>query len=212
MAQRITLRERALSHVLKHMKTHVNAHGQIGPDFLIGPEDDPQTRRWYLTPLWLRPVFAIYAHEWRRSDADAPHDHPYLFNVSWILSIGYYEGVFSRMAIRLKHAGVLPDYREDMDTFWRPAGSVIWHWGWTAHRVQLKTFRAIQMQGQSFVMSEGMDAKGSIPMTPQPITLFFILFRGVRTWGFHCPHRWKPYFEYVSPHSYGNQVGKGCEE
>lgn len=206
MARRIMLREQALSRVRKVMASRE-------PDFLIGPEEDPQTRRWYLTPQWLRPLFAIYAHEWRRSDADVPHDHPYLINVSWILSVGYYEGLFSPLALRAKHDfGILPDYREDIVTRWRAEGSLIWHWGWTAHRVQLKTFRVVKMTGTTYIHGTPIENVDFDYRTPRPITLFFILFRGVRTWGFHCPHRWKPYFEYVAPTSYGNRVGKGCEE
>lgn len=141
------------------------------PDFLIGDPADPQTRRWYVTPKSLRWLFAIYAHEWNKSDGDVPHDHPYLWNVSWILRRGYLEWL---------------RYGIQMIPWSRREGDWIFHWGWTPHRVELES---------------------SYP--GPPITLFFCGPR-VRTWGFHCPKSWIPYFNYIEPTSYGNRKGQGC--
>jgi hypothetical protein len=51
-------------------------HGRA-PDFVIGDEENPYLRRWWIIPRnrW----FNIYLHEIRRSDDDrALHDHPWL--------------------------------------------------------------------------------------------------------------------------------------
>ena len=45
------------------------------PDFIIGPEDNPYMRRWFIVPR--NPYQNIYLHEVLRSDDDrAGHDHP----------------------------------------------------------------------------------------------------------------------------------------
>jgi hypothetical protein len=57
------------------------------PDLTIGTEEDPYLRRWWLIPR--NPWFNIYLHEFRRSDHDVYHDHPWWFNIS-ILVKGWY--------------------------------------------------------------------------------------------------------------------------
>lgn len=59
------------------------------PDFVVGPENDPQMRRWWIVPR--NSVCNVYLHQFLRSDDDrALHDHPG-DNVSWILSGLYVE-------------------------------------------------------------------------------------------------------------------------
>ena len=202
MAQK--LKDRALARVLQIMTSR-------RADFIVGTEADPYLKRWRLTPRWLMPLCAIYAHEFCRDDDDVPHDHPYLINISWILRIGYFEHQFSPLARRMSKQGFDPDYRSDLICFWRPEGAIIWRLGWTAHRVQLKVFNVAQISGQSFVISEGMAVKDMVRRVPHPITLFFCGPR-VREWGFYCPQGWKHYKDYIAPTSYGNRVGKGCGE
>jgi hypothetical protein len=183
-------------------------------DFMVGEESDPYLKRWRLTPKWLMPICAIYLHEFCKDDDDVPHDHPYLFCMSWILDIGYYEWQFSPLVKNTKHNfGIDPDYREPGTVIckWVPAGGRVWRWGWTAHRIQLKVFNVLEIHGQSIILTEGMNASSTVKQIPHPISLFFCGPR-VREWGFHCPQGWKVWREYIAPTSYGNRVGKGCAE
>lgn len=57
--------------------------------FVIGPDDDPYLKRWFIIPRnrW----FNIYLHHFHRSDDDrALHDHPWR-NLSILLSGSYLE-------------------------------------------------------------------------------------------------------------------------
>lgn len=58
------------------------------PHMVIGGEDDPYLRRWYLIPR--NPVINVYLHQFLRDDDRALHDHPWWF-VSLILRGGYIE-------------------------------------------------------------------------------------------------------------------------
>lgn len=59
-----------------HMASHVNALGVIGPDFIIGPPDDPQLERWFIIPR--NSIQNVYLHRFNRSDFNgAAHDHPW---------------------------------------------------------------------------------------------------------------------------------------
>jgi len=58
------------------------------PDLVIGAP--PYMRRWYVVPRNNR--FNVYFHEILRSDDDrALHDHPWAWNLSIVLSGGYFE-------------------------------------------------------------------------------------------------------------------------
>lgn len=181
-------RQRVFNRVLQIMNSRK-------PDFIVGTEAEPYMKRWRLTPRFLMPLCAIYAHEFCKSDDDVPHDHPYLVNASWILHIGYIEHRFDRVP-----KGVLPDYKQDLAHEYVPEGAWRWRWGWTAHRIELRTFKLKDLATGQLV-----------ERTPHPITLFFCGPR-VREWGFHCPQGWRPWRQYVAPTSYGNRVGKGCGE
>jgi hypothetical protein len=80
--RRLTLRERLIS----------KGQGRK-PDFVITDEalpDEPYMLRWYLIPR--NRFLNIYLHKFLRSDtAEALHDHPWLFNISWILENEYTE-------------------------------------------------------------------------------------------------------------------------
>lgn len=59
------------------------------PDFIIGPEDDPYLRRWFIIPR--NPFQNTYLHEVLRSDDDrAGHDHPW-DNRTLVIDGGYSE-------------------------------------------------------------------------------------------------------------------------
>lgn len=67
----------------KFLKKATNRKVTTKPDVVIGGEDSPYLRRWWLIPR--NRFFNIYLHEIVRSDDDrALHDHPW-WNVSFIL-------------------------------------------------------------------------------------------------------------------------------
>lgn len=95
------------------------------PDFVIGGQENPYLRRWWLIPR--NPIFNIYLHAFKRSDDDrALHDHPWLFNLSWLLKGSYIEWVPSRSG----------NTQSPVPTFLH-AGSVKFRWGPAPHRLQL---------------------------------------------------------------------------
>jgi len=60
------------------------------PDFIIGGEEDPYLRRWWVIPR--NRFFNIYLHHFMRSDDDrALHSHPWEWNVSVLLEGQYLE-------------------------------------------------------------------------------------------------------------------------
>lgn len=94
------------------------------PDFVIGGQERPYLRRWWLIPR--NRFFNIYLHEFLRSDDDrALHDHPWLFNASWLLRGEYVEHT-------IKAGGLLVRTH-------RRAGECKFRWGKAPHRVELLT-------------------------------------------------------------------------
>lgn len=92
------------------------------PDFVIGGQERPYLRRHWLIPR--NPVFNVYVHEFLRSDDDrALHDHPWLFNASWIIAGEYMEYTIRAGGL------VVDDYRA--------AGDWKFRWGRAPHRVAL---------------------------------------------------------------------------
>ena len=95
------------------------------PDFVIGGAEDPYLLRWWVIPR--NPVFNVYLHCFKRSDDDrALHDHPWLFNCSWLLRGKYLEWFPSTDV----PAG-------PRDCARRIAGDVKFRWGPAPHRVEL---------------------------------------------------------------------------
>lgn len=87
------------------------------PDFVIGGQDRPYLLRHFL--IRRNPVFNIYVHQFLRSDDDrALHDHPWLFNCSWLLAGSYFEHTPHGVAFR-------------------QAGQWKFRWGGAPHRVEL---------------------------------------------------------------------------
>lgn len=100
--------------VLRWMEKNVQSRG---PDLYIGGQENPYLLRWYVIPR--NRVFNVYFHIFLRSDfAEALHDHPWLFNASWLLAGDYKEhtpkGVFDR-----------------------ERGDMKFRWGKAPHRVEL---------------------------------------------------------------------------
>ena len=92
------------------------------PDFIIGGQERPYLLRWFVIPR--NPVFNIYLHQFLRSDDDrALHDHPWLFNLSWLLRGEYVEHT-------IRAGGVL-------DRTHRCAGAIKLRFGAAPHRVEL---------------------------------------------------------------------------
>lgn len=92
------------------------------PDFVIGGSDRPYLRRWFVIPR--NPVFNVYLHQFLRSDDDrALHDHPWLFNASWLLRGSYLEHTIKAGGIGVRAL--------------REAGAIKFRWGPAPHRIEL---------------------------------------------------------------------------
>jgi len=77
------------------MRWIVDHYSKREPDVIIGGRDDPYLLRWYVIPR--NPVCNIYVHMFLRSDDDwAHHDHPWVFNVSFLLF-----GLYDELRVRL---------------------------------------------------------------------------------------------------------------
>lgn len=89
------------------------------PDAIIGGTEDPYMLRWWIIPR--NRFFNIYGHQFLRSDDDrALHDHPWLFNISYI-AVGRY--IEHTKATLLGHM--------------RSYGTWKFRWGKSPHRVEL---------------------------------------------------------------------------
>ena len=70
----MTIRQQALAWAKRHIETHANAAGVVGPDFVVGAY---QLERWWLIPR--NRFLNVYLHRFDHSDEDrALHDHMYL--------------------------------------------------------------------------------------------------------------------------------------
>lgn len=88
------------------------------PDYVIGGEQDPYLRRWWVIPR--NRFFNVYLHHFCRSDDDrALHDHPW-WNMSLLLSGNYREHLVGGVVKR------------------RTEGAFYFRRASTAHRVELE--------------------------------------------------------------------------
>ena len=151
------------------------------PDFIIGGKEDPYLRRHWLFPRNL--FFNVYVHEFLRSDDDrAHHDHPWLFNASWLIDGAYIEHVITAGGALCRSI--------------RPAGSFKFRWGKAPHRLELLQFTNLRGQAEP----------------PLPCWTVFITGPRVREWGFYCMERgWIHWKAFTSPADKG-RIGKGCDE
>lgn len=153
------------------------------PDVVIGGQDKRYLRRWFVIPR--NPVFNVYLHQFLRSDDDrALHDHPWLFNASWLLMGAYIEHT-------IKAGGIC------VRTF-RETGSFKFRWGAAPHRIELLTIA---------------DFVTSLPVNRRPISCWTLFITGprVREWGFYCMERgwihWKRFTAADDP----GVIGPGCD-
>lgn len=92
------------------------------PDFVIGGKEHPYLRRHWLIPR--NRFFNVYVHQFLRSDDDrALHDHPWLFNVSWLIDGDYIEHTIVQGGTAIATP--------------RKAGDWKFRWGRAPHRVEL---------------------------------------------------------------------------
>lgn len=138
----------------------------------------------YLNRWWIIPRnrwFNIYLHQFCKSDDDrALHDHPWV-NMSLLLRGEYLEVIPRMKSLKYFGANVHGLLRRPFRPVFRRAKS--------AHRVVL--FK---------------DDKGAFV----PVWSLFLTGPVIREWGFHCPHGWRHWREFVDTRDGGNKMGKGC--
>jgi hypothetical protein len=153
------------------------------PDFVIGGAERPYLRRHWLLPR--NRLFNIYVHEFLRSDDDrALHDHPWLFNASWLIAGEYIEHTIAAGGVHVRTH--------------RKAGAFKFRWGPAPHRLEL--ISPLKALGDDIV-----------PVgAPRPCWTVFITGPRVRTWGFHCPEQgWIDWKRFTAADDKG-AVGEGC--
>lgn len=151
----------------------INRATKRAPDFIIGGAEDPYLLRWWLIPR--NRFFNVYLHCFLRSDDDrALHDHPWLFNLSWLLRNRYREWVLG--------TSVPGGPRESIV---RNEGDVKFRWGPAPHRVEL--FREVTRRGE-----------------PIPCWTVFVTGPRVREWGFLCPAGWVHWKGFTAPADAGS--------
>lgn len=138
------------------------------PDFLIGGEEQPYVRRWWIIPR--NRLANMYLHHFCRSDDDrALHDHPW-WNVSILLRGAYTEHTIAAGGInrRIRYS----------------VGAIKIRGAKNAHRIELT-------DGECWTL--------------------FLTGPVLRSWGFHCPHGWRHWRDFVDQRDHGS-VGRGCGE
>ena len=155
------------------------------PDFIIGGKESPYLRRHWLLPR--NRFFNVYVHQFLRSDDDrALHDHPWLFNASWLIEGEYLEHTIAEGGVQC--------------LAYRQAGDFKFRWGPAPHRVELL--------GKVEPVEDGR----ALTWRSHPVPCWTVFFTGpvVRNWGFHCPRAgWIPWQEFVDQRDKG-AVGRGC--
>lgn len=153
--------------------------------FCIGGKANPYMKRWYVIPRNL--VFNIYFHQILKDDNDeALHDHPWLFNISWILKGSYWEVLFK---VKPKRSKPLPN----IYAVYCPTGFVGFRWARKQHRLMLTIHNGVLV----------------------PCYSLFITGPKLWTWGFYCSHpngslKWVPWQKFTAGDR-GELVGKGCD-
>lgn len=155
------------------------------PDLIIGPANNPQTKRWHL--LRWRGI-QVSLHRWCRSDDDrALHDHSG-DSISILLSGCY------RDLVRTKwQAGRFYSWRDD--EWYRD----IWH-----TRLPFIPYYRPAAQPHRVALING-----------RSVWSIWIRFKPFREWGFHCPRGWKHWKDYTNTRDYSSsgsvsEIGPGC--
>lgn len=129
------------------------------PDFIIG---DDQIRRWHVLPRsrW----YKVYLHQIMKSDDDRGlHDHPDIFNISFILQNSYIELLGTK-------GGTIAGKM-------RYAGQLVFRWGTTAHRIVMPKGDATHCCWSLFIAGPRYRdwgywlPSGWIPANKDPVTI-----------------------------------------
>ena len=153
------------------------------PDVVIGRQNvkGPYLLRWHLIPR--NPFLNVYLHNFRRSDVDfALHDHPWLFNLSYVWSGRMYEWEPWKPDIQrhgLASACKHPVRRHLI------AGEVKFRWGRCPHRIE-------------------------IPKGVREVWTIFITGPRIRKWGFWCPKGWMAFDDLTRKTGKEIDQVKGC--
>lgn len=132
------------------------------PHQIIGSDEDPYLRRWYVIPR--NRVLNIYLHHFLRSDDDrALHDHPWPF-ISMVLKGGYWEHRQERLITTRSY---------------RQSGTVAFRRSNTAHRVELE-----RDDYGVFGFPK------PFPKKERPAWTLILTGPRMRRWGFYCPKGW----------------------
>lgn len=166
------------------------------PDFVIGGRERPYLRRHWLIPR--NRFFNIYVHQFLRSDDDrALHDHPWLFNASWLIEGQYREWTPADDEHLMPDVTERCRYPEFVD---RRAGSWKFRWGAAPHRLELLHAGYVVARGRPIAVG-----------APIPCWTVFITGPIVREWGFHCLGRgWIHWKKFTAPADRGS-IGRGCD-
>jgi len=168
------------------MKNNFPTFRGKAPFVILGDNEQPYLLRWFLIPK--NKIFNIYLHKFCQSDSDrALHDHPWLFNASFLLRGEYIEHTFKDPKNWKTNGEIIQTLRRE--------GAFKFRFGRAPHRVQL------------LKVSPG-NASGA----EKPVWTIFITGPRLWNWGFYCPQGWKIWTHFVSKFKGGNGIGKGCGE
>ena len=86
--------------------------------------------------------------------------------------------------------------------FWRKPGSVTFRRATATHRLELPRVKPSSVGKTEFVV-QGFRSSGCWSL--------FLTGPKIRTWGFHCPKGFVPWYDFVARDNAG-EVGPGCGE
>lgn len=151
--------------------------GSRDPDAVIGGQDDPYLKRWWVIPR--NPLLNIYLHVFLRDDDDRYlHDHPWI-NLSVLLVGDYREVVFREPRMTRKFAREFDCLVGGERGITREAGDLVFRMPRHAHRILLRSDRVVTL---------------------------FITGPRVRKWGFYTSRGWKYWRDCVRPDDPGKLV------
>lgn len=156
-------------------------------DFTIGGQLSPYLLRWYVTP-WsgaYRNTLPAQRTAWQRL-------------------------VFALPAIYVHEFRRSDDDRALHDHPWVNA-SILISGTYTEHTISAGGVHHRTTRAPGDIVLRRSTAAHRVEITPGTrCRTLFITGPRVRDWGFHCPHGWRPWREFVAADDRG-AVGKGCE-
>lgn len=164
---------------------------QTPPDFVIRPNGQDQTLRWFVIPK--NRFFNIYLHKFVLSDEDrALHCHPWP-NCSILIDGEYIEWT---LAATRPYANNPKVFRETHRGYRRKEGFCYFRKAAAAHRVELlPVLNMYQMTTGRYY----------------PVTTIFITGPKIREWGFWCPKGWRHWRDFCDARDTG-VIGRGCDD